>query len=331
MKRLKWCLYLYLTACGALVYADNLVVTPKTTLTNEKALDQDDMCVWVHPGDPSKSTVITSDKTAGKIFVYDLAGKLLQAVDVPGKPGNIDLRHEFPLNGRKTAIVGYNERNHSAIHLYRVDVASRTLERVDAGIRTGPNYGFTLYHSRSTGKFYAFTVSEDEGFGVEQYELSDNGAGRISGRKVREWKHGKSEGCTADDETGILYVGTEAEGVWKFQAEPDQPTDGKLIAKVGEHGLTADAEGVTILKTGRDDGYLVVSSQGSNEFKVYDLRASHKFIRSFSVAGATDTDGIDICNTNLGPLFPRGLFALHNGAVEPCPVLLCDLGEIKID
>ena len=36
--------------------------------------DQDDMCLWTHPSDPALSTVITSDKVAGKIFVYDLDG-----------------------------------------------------------------------------------------------------------------------------------------------------------------------------------------------------------------------------------------------------------------
>ena len=41
---------------------------------------------------------IASDKQAGKLFVYDLDGTLIQAVAVK-HPGNIDLRYGFPLGG----------------------------------------------------------------------------------------------------------------------------------------------------------------------------------------------------------------------------------------
>src|SRR4051812_12764514 len=68
---------------------------PTVTLTTPAANDQDDMCVWVHPTNPGESTVITSDKHADKLFVYDVAGKLVQSVDVK-YPGNIDIRTGLP-------------------------------------------------------------------------------------------------------------------------------------------------------------------------------------------------------------------------------------------
>lgn len=50
-------------------------VAPKVTCSHPHSQDQDDMAIWVHPMDPSKSTLIASDKKADRLFVYDLEGK----------------------------------------------------------------------------------------------------------------------------------------------------------------------------------------------------------------------------------------------------------------
>ena len=143
---------------AALAAAELPAITPTVTLRDAQAKDQDDMCIWLHPENAGLSTIITSDKAAAKLFVYDLTGETLQVVPVEGKPGNIDLRQGFPLAGKKVDIVAFNERDHSSIHVYAIDRKSRQLSRVDdGGIKTGPNYGFTLYRSPKTGKFYAFT------------------------------------------------------------------------------------------------------------------------------------------------------------------------------
>lgn len=46
----------------------------------------DDLAFWVHPGDPSQSVVIGTDKE-GALEVYDMAGKRLQAIDPTSRPG----------------------------------------------------------------------------------------------------------------------------------------------------------------------------------------------------------------------------------------------------
>ena len=120
--------------------------------------DQDDMCIWVHPTAPSRSTVIASDKAAGRLFVYDLAGRTVQSVKA-GRPGNIDLRYGFPLGGKKVDVIAFNERKSDQIWVYAVDAATRKLRRADDGkIDTGINYGGTLYRSRKTGKLYFLSV-----------------------------------------------------------------------------------------------------------------------------------------------------------------------------
>ena len=53
--------------------AARAAVSFQVTLRDTGIADQDDMCIWLHPSDLSRSTVICSDKTAYKLFVYDLS------------------------------------------------------------------------------------------------------------------------------------------------------------------------------------------------------------------------------------------------------------------
>jgi len=331
-KQRRICLFITLAAgigaCAAT--AQTTVVTPRVTLQDAAVNDQDDMCIWIHPTSSSLSTVIASDKAANKLFVYDLEGNTVQTVAVSGKPGNIDIRYRFPLGGEQVDIVAYNDRDNNKVAIYQVDPDTRRITKADDGsINTGPNYGSCLYYSRKSRRHYAFTCAETGG-GVEQYELSDNGSGKVTATRVRSWSHGKSEGCVADDEMACLYVGEEGAGVWKFGAEAGDSTAGELIARIGENGLVADVEGVTIYYAALGEGYIIASSQGNNSFKVYNRKPPHAFVKTFTVSGAQDTDGIDVTNVNLGSAFPKGIFTLHNGAPSKCPVLVCAYEDLGI-
>lgn len=294
--------------------------------------DQDDMCIWVHPTDRPKSTIIAADKAAEKLFVYDRGGKVIQSV-AAAKPGNIDLRYNFPLGGKTVDIVAMNRRKRGdyAIVVFKVDPATRRLERIDNGkIATGENYGGTLFRSRRTGKFYFITTAK--GGRCEQYKLADDGRGKVKGTKVRTWRAGYSEGAVGDDEGGRLYIGQEDKGVWELGGEPTDPAPGKLVLKVGTHGLKADVEGLAIYRlAGKARGYLLVSNQGRDNFKVFELAGEHKYIGTFTIAGAKETDGIDVTNVNLGGRFAGGLFACHTHGlrgVRGCPVLLTPWSDI---
>jgi 3-phytase len=303
-------------------------VTPKVTCLSPDAEDQDDMCVWLHPVDRSQSTIVVSDKKAGKIFVYDLQGKTLQSVPARD-PGNIDVRYNFCLGGQLVDIVALTEQADATLFVYKVNAQTRQLERVDAGdIRTATNYGGTLYHSPKTRRFYFVTTSKQGA--IEQYELMDNGTGKVTGKKVRGWKlDTANEGAVGDDERGKLYIAEEQRGVWEVGGEPDDPTPGKRIINVGENGLVGDAEGIAIYYLTGDDGYLIVSNQDGSNFKVYERCAPHRFVGTFAVAGARRTDGLDICNANLGPLFPKGLFVCHSSLTNgKSPVLLTPWEEV---
>jgi 3-phytase len=309
----------------ALLYSQGLagtetgVIRPVVSLMAASARDQDDLCVWSHPSDLSKSRVIVSDKSANRILVYDLKGTLLQELDAD-KPGNIDIRHNVMIGNRKRTLVAVTIRTGGhRLQVYEVDSATGSLSRVDSGISTVPNYGGCLYHSRRTGKIYFFTTSEESVIG--QYELRANDEGKISGTLVREWSIGKCEGAVADDSAGIVYIGEEARGVWKVGAEPDDPTSGKLVVAVGQHGIAGDIEGISIFPTSDEQGYLIVSDQGESRFHVLERQGGNSYLTSFSVEGARETDGIDAVSGNFGGQFSEGIFGCHTDG-DRCAMLL---------
>ena len=309
-----------LVLLGALPARAQTVVSPVRALSATGYSDEDDMCFWLHPTNLALSTVIASDKAAGRLFVYDLTGTPLQTITVP-HPGNIDVRYNFSFGGQAIDIIAFNERGTNKLWVYRVDRVTRQLTRIDNdAIATGESYGFTLYRSPFTGKVYGFT-GPSSSTQVKQWELVDDGAGRVAAvGPLRQVQPGGSvEGMVADDETGMLYLSEENGGVWKYNAEPTGGTAGVKIAAVGQNGLTDDVEGVTIYYGPGLSGYLIVSSQGSDNFKVYDRKAPHTFRGTFSVTGTESTDGCDVINLPLDGTFAGGAFVCHNGSKSPCP------------
>lgn len=305
-------------------------VVPTVTLDDPAADDQDDLCVWVHPTDRELSALITSDKAAEKLFVYGLDGATLQVMDLPGRPGNIDIRYGFPYDGIPTDLVAYNDRDHDLLVLLAMNPATRQLTRIDhADLGIGANYGVCLYRSPGDGAFYAYVTSKT-GW-VSQYRLTDAG-GVPTMTGVRSWDIGsQTESCVCDDETAQVYFGEEDDGIWKLGAEPADPTAGVLIAGVGDaSGLTDDVEGLTLYYAGAGNGYLIASSQGSSDYKVYDRVPPHAFITSFTVVGATNTDGIDVANVAFGAAFPFGLFACHNDNGTPKTVEVCRWEDVGL-
>ena len=211
----------------------------------------DDPAIWLHPTDPAKSLILGTDKQGG-LHVYNMDGTERQLVSKRCRPNNVDVLYGFKLGGRVVdlAVASVRASKSRGVKVWRIDPAAGTLTDVTAGgtLRVFGGrvaYGICTYHSAKTGKAYFFVVNKAGQ--IEQHELQDAGAGKVGAAKVRELKLGSvTEGCVADDELGFLYVAEEDVGIWKFAAEPDGGDRPKRVAKVGEHGLRADVEGLTI-------------------------------------------------------------------------------------
>jgi 3-phytase len=336
-KNLKYIVWLHFQVISLIVLitvntSAQVTVNPTLELNAPGIVDQDEMCIWIHPTDKSLSTIISSDKDANKLFVYDLEGNVLQTIDVIGqKPGNIDVRYNFPLAGEPTDIVGYSRRSgDTEIIVYKVDRDTRQLLLVGS-LTSASDYGFCLYKSPVTGKYYGFVSSYSSD--ISQYEIADNNNdGIIEGTLVRQMNNGSgyTEGMVADDETGILYAANESSGIYKFDAEPDSSADRSLVAQTGFNGLTQDVEGLSIYYRSNGEGYIIASSQGSDNFKVYERQAPHNFVNTVEVTGVGSTDGICVTNVSLGTFFPYGIFAMHDGTGSPFAIRGCRWEDLEL-
>jgi 3-phytase len=285
----------------------------------------DDAAIWVNRHNRSLSTIIGTDKQGG-LMVFNLNGRQIQYLPV-GRANNVDSRSDvdvetgFVLGGETVSLVTAGNRTDDSIGIYKVVADTRQLQDVAARvINTGiQTYGSCMYRSPSTGKFYYFVNSR---LGeVEQWELFDNGAGKVDAVRVRSFSVGSStEGCVADDKLGHFYIGEEGVGIWKYGAEPDAGTERTLVDSTGSAGhLVADVEGLTISYSANGTGYLIASSQGNSSFVVYKREGSNDYVKTFKIEpgngidGVEDTDGIDVTTMDLGPDFPSGVFVAQDG------------------
>ncbi len=279
----------------------------------------DDPAIWVHPTDPTQSTLIVTDKKGG-LIVYDLSGHPIQYVE-DGLMNNVDLRYNFPLGGERVALVTATNRADDSIAIYRVNPSTGRLENVAARILALDisAYGACMYRGQTTGRYYLF-VNSSKGK-VEQWALFDNGKGQVDGLLVRAFDVGsRTEGCVVDDELAYLYISEEDVGIWKYGAEPQTGKNRILVAAVRPGGhLTADVEGLAIYYASNGTGYLIASSQGSSEFVVYQREGTNPYVMTFTIEKGdgidrvSATDGIEVTNFNLGPDFPLGLLVAQDG------------------
>lgn len=300
--------------------------------------DQDDMCIWLHPEDPAKSLVITADKDAWKLFVYNLGGEELGAYSLPHRPGNIDVVYNFPFNGRLIDLVGFNTRsvNNARFGFYAIDEVALELDSLGFPQTDGWNdelYGFALYRSPVNQSFYAF--GSDQSSFIQQYQFFDDGNGGIAVELKRSWQNGSAffptEGMVADRENGLLYAANENEGIYVYGAEDDQSTDPIRFLGLDPGKLDDDVEGVSIYYAANGTGYLIASSQGENYFSVFERNGENAFVGTFQINGVRDTDGIDVLSSSLDENFPAGIFACHNDRLEPQHVELVSWEDISND
>lgn len=283
----------------------------------------DDPAIWVHPTDPGRSTIIGTNKQGGGLYVYDLDGAVLHYAN-DGQMNNVDLRYNFALGGDNVDLVTASNRTNHSIAIYKIDPDSRKLIDVADGLQPTDlpdSYGQCMYQNPETRATYVF-INDKSGL-YHQWELMDSGNGKVRAELVRKFSvPSQPEGCTADDENGVLFVGEEDVGVWKFSAAPDGSDQGELIITVADNpALKDDIEGMSIYYGANGAGYLVVSSQGNDSYAIFDRQGNHDYLGSFVITanselnldGASETDGLDVTSANLGPKFPNGLVVVQDG------------------
>jgi 3-phytase len=295
-------------------------------LTNEAAVDQDDLCFWIHPQDPDASCIVVSDKSANKVFVYDSAGNTLQTIDVP-QPGNIDLRDGFEFGDRTGSIVVVNERETERLAVFLMNPDSRQLEKIDDGqINTGENYGGTLLVDPNSRDLSFFVTSKEHG--VTQFRLKVGEENKVVGERVRHWDLGMCEGAVGDDQNGDVYVSVETDGIYRLPGRTDDLREPERVIAVGQNGFLGDAEGITLIRAEDQEPRLIISDQGASRFRVHAIATGFPLRTSFAIESVQRTDGVDITLHSLGKRFPHGALACHSDQDQGRTVRVVDAREV---
>lgn len=276
----------------------------------------DDPAVWHHATDPAKSLILATDKRAG-LKVYNMQGALVQQLDV-GRLNNVDVREQLMYQGKPHDVAVATLRDDNSLQLFAIAPDGTFLNAGKVATTLTDIYGICQYRSATNGQHYVF-VNDKSGV-IEQFALQSDGQA-WRGERVRTLTvPSQPEGCVADDASGVLFVGEEDEAIWRFAAEPDQPSTGEAIVRVDGKQLVDDIEGLALLRH-QDRSYLLVSSQGNDSYLIYQAEAPYAAKLHFRITtnptlgidGVSETDGLDITQRSLGAGFEQGALIVQDG------------------
>lgn len=313
------------------------IVKP-TFVTEAVKWDTDDPAIWINPSDVSQSLIIGTDKdTDGALYVFNLEGKIIEEKTVRNlkRPNNVDVEYGLILNGTPTDITVTAERETNKIRVFSLpDMKAIDNGGIDAFAEEELRapMGVSLYKRPTDGTIFVI-VSRKEGpleNYLWQYLLKDDGNGNVIAEKVREFGnysgHKEIEAIAVDDQLGYIYYSDEQVGVRKYYADPDNPDADKELGIIYTGDYWEDNEGISIYTTGDETGYILVSDQAANRFRIYSREGTpaiidpedpednepakphlHKLIKIVNVS-TNNSDGSEATNVNLGPNFPNGMF-----------------------
>ncbi|MDO5510730.1 MAG: phytase [Weeksellaceae bacterium] len=293
----------------------------KPTLSTQPVKhDTDDPAIWIHPTDPTKSLIIGTDKdTDGKLYAFDLQGKIVRESIPLRRPNNVDVVNDFVFNGKKISIAVATERERNRIRVFSLP----DLTPIDGDgilVFEGEEHNFpmgiSLFHDKAASAHYAIVGRKDgpSGSYLHQYKLVES-QGKVAAEKVRSFGEysGKKEieAIAVDQENGFIYYSDEMHGIYKYSVYPDAANT--PLAFFGQDDFKRDMEGISIYKKDEKTGYIIISDQQNNSFNIYrregDAGNPHSHTRIAVITMSTQgSDGNETTSVNLGAKFPKGIF-----------------------
>ena len=295
-------------------------------VTEPTERDTDDPAIWLHPTDRSKSLIIGTDKNEdGALYVYDLTGKVIEEKTFRNlkRPNNVDVEYGLMLNNVATDIAVTTERLTNKIRVFSLP----NMECVDNGgidVFVGEALrapmGISLYKRPKDGAIFAVVGRKEgptDGGYLWQYLLEDDGTGHVKGTVVRKFGAYSGvkeiEAIAVDDALGYIYYSDENVGIHKYLADPDAENADVELALFGTEGFAKDHEGISIYTIDDGTGYILVSDQQANAFRIFKREGEpgnpheHRLIKVVNVS-TMESDGSEVTNAPLGEMFPSGLF-----------------------
>lgn len=305
------------------IFADTIPLKP-ALVTDTTAHDTDDPAIWINYADPSKSLILGTDKDEdGALYVFDLQGKEVAGKTVHGlkRPNNVDIEYGLMLNGKATDIAVVAERLTHKIRVFSlpdmtpVDNGGIEMFAGELGEGYRDLMGVACY-KHANGQVDVIIGRKSgptNGTYLWQCRLADS-SGILTATLLRKFGSysGKKEveAIAVDDELGYIYYSDEGVGVRKYFADPEK---GNVeLALFAQDGFAGDHEGISIYNSGNKQGFIVVSDQQANKFRIFprggdqDNAHKHSLLRTVKVE-ANQSDGSDVTAVAL-PGFPSGLF-----------------------
>ncbi len=311
-----------LVACDSEKVSDSKLMTVGTgtpvpaagetqAVATQNADAADDPEIWVDARDTSRGVIFGTDKQAG-LYYYDLNGKILGFIP-DGRLNNVDLRNDFPTPQGNRVLILASDRGRMGAALYLMDpdslaVTPWTVVPLDLKEPYGACLG-------KRGDQFVVIVNSTDG-SVRQLAVSANADGSVNAKEERRFKiPTQVEGCVVDDAKGLLYIGEEAKGVWRYPL--DGEATGTLIANAPSDILKPDVEGMTLLRDGAAT-YLIVSSQGDSAFAIWRVdgdtpayQGRYSVVPANGVDAVTGTDGVAALGGPVGA-FPEGIIVMQD-------------------
>jgi 3-phytase len=333
-------------ACGGAVPDSTARATSAVEpvrVTTPVKTDADDPAIWIHPGDPGRSLIIGTNKTAapdGALVVFGLDGAIRQTIDGLDRPNNVDLEMGVSLVGETLDVVVTTERLQHRLRVYAVRPDGSGLREVgivpvldgESGDASEP-MGIGLYKRPTDGALFAIVSPKTGGAEnyLAEYRISGSPQGGVTGTLVRRFgnfsrrgagpgKTGEIEAIVVDDALGYVYYADERYGIRKWHADPDAAGADRELAVFGTEGYQLDREGLALYTKPDGSGYLVSTDQipGGSIFKAYRREGEpgaphvHRVIAEARTT-ADETDGIEVTSTPLPGLPAGALVAMNSG------------------
>ena len=308
-------------SCGSNVPAIAPVLT-----TEPVKHDSDDPAIWINKADPSKSLVIGTDKDAdGALYVYDLEGRIFpeKVVRDLKRPNNVDVGYNLAVGNDTVDFAVTGERLNSMLRVFSVpdmkpiDNGGFPMFEGETALEHRDLMGISLYQRPSDNKTFVIMGRKNgptEGY-LWQYLLEADSTGALQATLVR--KFGKFSGTkeiesiAVDHELGYIYYSDENVGTRKYYADPEKGNE--ELALFGTEGFRDDNEGISIYDTGNGTGFILISDQQANMFRIFPREGTNGNPHQHDELGAVkvstnESDGSEITSIPLNDTFRKGLF-----------------------
>ncbi len=315
-----------LAACSSKSEKNPNALKPEV-ITEKVRYDTDDPAIWINKEDPSQSLIIGTDKNVdGALYVFDLNGKIKEDLVVRNlqRPNNVDIAYGLLIGDKLVDIAVTGERLTQKMRIYSlpdmkpIDGGGIPMFEGETGEEHRDLMGVALYKNSSNGTIYAIMGRKNgprDGTYLWQYKLTGREDGTVTAELVRKFGQFSGvkeiEAIAVDDELGYVYYSDESVGVRKYYADPEKGNE--ELALFAKEGFAHDHEGVSIFDSGNGKGFIIVSDQQANEFKIFPREGTaqsihdHPMLKSVPLS-TNQSDGSDITNIPLNSRFPKGIF-----------------------